>query len=255
MPVEEAQHHFHSLIINPLYDANETSQRDKEGMLQITELYMNHGMAFRYYGILVRDKHEGGVQKKIYVELSGVERGVIILITEDGSKQKMLLTNLTDEDVGFLIDNLTGSDKGLLWDGEGGRIPSHRGTELRAWTLKANNKKATGKLSRIGKGVVTLFVYSGRDRHTIENDRPVEDFVEAGRAFLRGLIAPQDRAVLWPACDGNVQQQYASVEQPYVLRHHADRLGAYWDKDGAGLSGLQIGRYRSRVKGIECHGN
>lgn len=191
MPVEEAQHHFHTLIINPLYDSNETSRRDKEGMLQITELYNKHGMPLRYYGRVKQG--EKVIKKGVNGELTRVEKGLVVLITANGSKHEMPLRELTAEDIGFLIDNLTGSDKGLLWDA--GPVPYHMGTEIRTWTSKANGRTVEGKLSIIGKGAVTL-VLPDKDKTLMVK---VDKVIEADVVFLRGFLAPRDRMVMWSA--------------------------------------------------------
>ncbi|KAK0262998.1 hypothetical protein B0A54_03871 [Friedmanniomyces endolithicus] len=141
LPVDEVMHCFTSVVCQPLWDADTACRKGEEGMVAQMEAVGKFGTPSRWWGREVRDG-ERVVGRRVFGELTGVERGVVALATGDGSKCCLRLVDLGEEDVGFLKGMLSERDRGVLWEGHAVGLPYSMSTGLRTWTMRANGKKA-----------------------------------------------------------------------------------------------------------------
>ncbi|KAK0291040.1 hypothetical protein LTR35_001761 [Friedmanniomyces endolithicus] len=193
IPVDEVMHCFTSVVCQPLWDADTAVRKGEEGMVAQMEAVGKFGTPSRWWGREVRDG-ERVVGRRVFGELTGVERGVVVLATGEGSKCCLRLVDLGEEDVGFLKGMLSGRDRGMLWEGHAVGVPYSMGTGLRTWTMRGNGKKAFAEVVGVGEGVVVLLLENEK-RPTIK----VDQLVDGDAAYLRTVLSKKDMAVLWPS--------------------------------------------------------
>ncbi|KAK0944773.1 hypothetical protein LTR29_003786 [Friedmanniomyces endolithicus] len=191
LPVDEVMHCFTSVVCAPLWDADTALRRGEEGMVAQMEAVGKYGTPSRWWG---REVREGGrvVGRRVFGELSGVEKGVVELVTGEGEKCCLRLVELGEEDVGFLKGMLSERDRGVLWEGHAVGVPYSMGTGLRTWTMRGNGKKAFAEVVGVGKGAVVLLL-GNEKRPTIK----VDLLIDEDAAYLRTVLSKRDMAILW----------------------------------------------------------
>ncbi|KAK0934614.1 hypothetical protein LTR29_013815 [Friedmanniomyces endolithicus] len=194
LPVDEVMHCFTSVVCKPLWDADTALRKGEEGMVAQMEAVGKYGTPLRWWGREVRDEGTVVGGRRVFGELTGVERGVVVLATGEGSKCSLRLVNLGEEDVGFLKGMLSGRDRGVLWEGHAVGLPYSMSTGLRTWTMRANGKKAFAEVVGVGKGAVVLLLENEK-RPTIK----VDLLIDEDAAYLRTVLSKKDMAVLWPS--------------------------------------------------------
>ncbi|KAK1058276.1 hypothetical protein LTR33_013438 [Friedmanniomyces endolithicus] len=193
LPVDEVMHCFNSLVCNPLWDADTAQRKGEKGMVAQMEAVGKYGTPSRWWGREVREG-ERVVGRRVFGELTGVEKGVVVLATGEGSKCCLRLVDLGEEDVGFLKGMLSERDRGVLWEGHAVGVPYSMGTGLRTWTMRANGTKAFAEVVGVGEGVVVLLLENEK-RPTIK----VDLLIDEDAAYLRTVLSKKDMAVLWPS--------------------------------------------------------
>ncbi|TKA62147.1 hypothetical protein B0A55_10761 [Friedmanniomyces simplex] len=172
LPVEEIMHCFTSVVCNPLWDADVALRRGEEGMVAQMEAVGKYGTPSRSYGR---------------------EKGVVVLAIENGSKYRMRLVDLVEDDVKFLKELLSAKDKEVLWEGHAMGVPYGMSTGLRTWTMRASGKKAFAELVGVVRDGVALHLKDER-KVTVR----VDQLVDGDTAYLRDVLSKKDMAVLWP---------------------------------------------------------
>ncbi|KAK1062984.1 hypothetical protein LTR74_009808 [Friedmanniomyces endolithicus] len=193
LPVDEVMHCFTSVVCKPLWDADTACRKGEEGMVAQMEAVGKYGTPSRWWGREVRDG-ERVVGRRVFGELTGVERGLVVLATGEGSKCCLRLVDLGEEDVGFLKGMLSERDRGVLWEGHAVGLPYSMSTGLRTWTMRANGKKAFAEVVGVGKGAVVLLLENEK-RPTIK----VDLLIDEDAVYLRTVLSKKDMAVLWPS--------------------------------------------------------
>ena len=111
VPVEEVQHVFTSLLINPLYNAKEARKRGEDGMCEIFDAHNKYATPTRPWGKV----GEKGA-KRVFGELTGVAKSTVMLTLKNGAKHQLGLSECGKEDIKYLRETLSRKRQDTLWD-------------------------------------------------------------------------------------------------------------------------------------------